>query len=112
MDLGGALVVMSSCGSGEVGHGTAEPVGLAWAALAAGARGVLVSQWVLDDAAALDLMTGIYRRLRTGADAPSALRAAQLEVARTRPHPYHWAPMTFIAPPRIVKPASSPRRAS
>ena len=100
MDLSGALVVMSSCGSGEVGHGTAEPVGLAWAALAAGARGVLVSQWVLDDAAALDLMTGIYRRLRKGAAAPSALRAAQLEVARTRPHPYHWAPMTFIAPPR------------
>ena len=111
MDLSGALVVMSSCGSGEVGHGTAEPVGLAWAALAAGARGVLVSQWVLDDAAALDLMTGIYRRLRKGAPAPSALRAAQLEVARTRPHPYHWAPMTFIAPPRpSARP--SPRRAS
>ena len=96
LDLDGALVTLSACDSG-VSSRTAEPVGLGWAFLAAGATGVLVSQWMVHDEAALVLMTQLYRRLAAGVPPAQALRAAQLYTAGRYPHPFHWAPFSFIA---------------
>lgn len=98
LDLGGALVVLSACESGQHGR-SAEPVGLGWAFLAAGAAGVVASQWVVDDETTTQLMTEFYAAL-TGGQAPAyALRTAQLAVAAERPHPFYWAPFSYVSPP-------------
>ena len=98
LDLAGALVVLSACESGQHGR-SAEPVGLGWAFLAAGASGVVVSQWMVHDDATHQLMGRFYRELISGADPAGALRTAQLETAAEHPHPFFWAPFSYLAAP-------------
>ncbi len=99
LDLRGALVTLSACESGRPGRGTAEPVGLAWSFLAAGASGVVVSQWVVDDKVTLELMTDMYQGLADGLTPAEALRSAQRRLAAHHPHPYYWAPFVYVAGP-------------
>ena len=99
LDLGGALVTLSACESGRPSVDTAEPVGLAWAFLAAGASGVIVSQWIVDDATATTLMSAMYTNLAAGLAPAEALRRAQLGTAAESPHPYRWAPFVYVASP-------------
>ncbi len=102
LDLDGALVTLSACESGM--HGRAlEPVGLGWSFLAAGASGVLVSQWPVHDDAALALMSALYEELATGASPARALQRAQLRIARQYAHPYFWAPFSYLASPRLAR---------
>ena len=101
IDLRGALVTLSACESGRTGAGTAEPIGLAWSFLAAGAAGVVVSQWLVDDATTLELMVEMYRHISNGASTPSALTMAQRRVAGRYPHPYYWAAFTYVSAPPI-----------
>jgi tetratricopeptide (TPR) repeat protein len=98
LDLTGATVVLTACESGRSGD-TAEPVGLAWGFLATGATAAVVSQWVLDDRASIELMATFYDRLTAGDDVEVALRAAQLAVREDRPHPYFWGPLVHVASP-------------
>lgn len=99
LDLGGALVTLSACESGRPSVDSAEPVGLAWAFLAAGASGVVVSQWLVDDDATARLMSAMYGCLAAGVAPASALQQAQLAVAASTPHPYRWAPFVYVASP-------------
>ena len=101
IDLRGALVTLSACESGRPGAGAAEPVGLAWSFLAAGAGGVVVSQWLVDDATTLELMVEMYTHIAAGESAPSALAKAQRCVASRHPHPYHWAAFTYVSAPPL-----------
>ncbi len=103
LDLSGTVVVLSACETGRQGGATAEPVGLAWAFLAAGARGVVVSHWLVDDDATADLMSEFHAHLASGNDPATALRRAQLAVASTRPHPYHWAAFSYVAAPAATR---------
>jgi CHAT domain-containing protein/tetratricopeptide (TPR) repeat protein len=94
LDLAGtALVVLSACETG-VGKATdGDGVhGLRRALVIAGARGLVMSLWQVDDRATRDLMTGFYRRLDSQG-ASAALRAVQLELAASEryKHPYYWA---------------------
>ena len=102
LELGGALVTLSACESGRPAEDTAEPVGLAWAFLAAGASGALVSQWIVQDDAAAELFGVCYARLAAGAGPSMALREAQLATAENHPHPYFWAPFSYVASPRTL----------
>jgi CHAT domain-containing protein len=99
LDLGGALVTLSACESGRPSVDSAEPVGLAWAFLAAGASGVVVSQWLVDDDATAGLMSAMYAGLAQGLPPAQALRQAQLGMAASSPHPYRWAPFVYVASP-------------
>jgi CHAT domain-containing protein len=99
LDLDGALVALSACESGRPADDTAEPVGLAWAFLAAGASGAVVSRWIVHDDAAADLFGAFYARLAAGASPSAALQQAQLVTAETHPHPYYWAPFSYVATP-------------
>ena len=81
----------------ETGAGQASrsegTVGLQRALLAAGARSVLASLWVADDASTASLMAAFWRHWLRDADRPTkaqALRRAQLAMSRTAP-PYYWA---------------------
>jgi CHAT domain-containing protein len=93
--LSADLVVLSACRTGlgqEIrGEGL---VGLTRGFLHAGARGVVVSLWDVDDLATAELMRRFYRgMLREGLPPAAALRAAQASL-RHEPgwkEPYFWA---------------------
>ena len=106
IDLAGALVVLSACESGQLGR-SAEPVGLSWAFLAAGAAGVVASRCVVDDASTAELMSRFHGELGDGKTPAAALRTAQLEVAAQQPHPYHWSSFGYVA-----RPGPTPRSAA
>ncbi|GAA3824008.1 CHAT domain-containing protein [Nocardioides panacisoli] len=99
LGLEGSVVVLSACGSGLSPDYLSEPVGLASACLAAGARGVVAALWPVDDAVTLELMTHFYRGIAEGATVSSALRQARRYVSERHPHPYYWAAFRYIAAP-------------
>lgn len=99
LDLHGSLVTLSACETGRQGGDAAEPVGLAWAFLAAGASGAVVSQWVAHDEATAALMSCFYGHLAMGRPPVHALREAQLTTAERWPHPFYWAPFSHVASP-------------
>ena len=90
-------MTLSACESGRHGTDNAEPVGLAWAFLAAGASAAIVSHWIVDDAVTTTLMSTLYAQLAAGASPAAALRRAQLDIAAEQEHPYHWAPFSFVS---------------
>ncbi|MBV9950546.1 MAG: CHAT domain-containing protein, partial [Acidimicrobiia bacterium] len=96
LDLRGSLVTLSACESGRTAHESAEPVGLAWAFLAAGAGGAIVSQWLVDDTVTAATMSDLYESLVEGTAPARALRAARSAAAERHEHPFHWAPFTYV----------------
>jgi len=100
------LVILSACNTGGPGgEGGGEALsGLARAFFFAGARGLLVTHWAVDDAAAALTVADTLRRQQGGATSAAALRGAQLlmldEAGRALPaafaHPYYWAPFVLI----------------
>ncbi len=99
-DLAGATVVLSACETG--GSGAREgfaALGLAQGFLAAGARHVMVSQWLVDDMATATMMGSLHRELAAGVEPAAALRRAQLLLMQDRPHPYYWAPFVAVGAP-------------
>jgi CHAT domain-containing protein len=97
LDLRGALVALSACesGRGRVYDGD-EVIGLARAFLVAGARTLLCSLWLVQDASTATLMAAWYAGLARGHGAAAALRQAQLAVREQFPHPYYWAPFFMV----------------
>lgn len=97
LQLRGAVVVLSACETGRafVGGGD-ELTGMTRAFLCAGASGLVVSQWRVDDAATGSLMADFYARLASGLGVASALAGAQARVAGggapvEHTHPFFWA---------------------
>ena len=95
--VGGALVVMNGChsGQGETLPGSG-PMGLTRAWIAAGARAVVATRWDVPDDTAQSLMVNFYRALRQsdGADPAFALRQGQVQALRyggTDAQPSRWA---------------------
>jgi CHAT domain-containing protein/tetratricopeptide (TPR) repeat protein len=95
--LGGELVVMNGChsGQGESLPGSG-PMGLTRAWIAAGARAVVATRWDVPDDAAQSLMVNFYRALRQpdGGSPARALREAQLQALRSGgpdAQPSRWA---------------------
>lgn len=95
LDIPADLVVLSACqtalGRDLRGEG---PMGLTHAFLSAGASGVVVSLWSVDDRATAVLMERFYRGLLVGGLPPAeALRQAQLALWRDRrwSAPFYWA---------------------
>ncbi len=96
LQLRQGIVVLSACETGVAVYSRGdEMIGLVRAFLVAGASRVVASLWPVDDAVTLQFMAAFYRSLRDG-NAPSiALRAAQLDVMATHPHPFYWAAFTL-----------------
>jgi tetratricopeptide (TPR) repeat protein len=99
-DLPGATVVLSACETGRTGDAEGQrAIGLAQGFLAAGARTVVVSQWLVNDTSTEELMIELHQNLAQGRDPVLALRESQLTVMRRRPHPYYWAPFVAVGAP-------------
>jgi len=100
------LVVLSGCntnsrGDGLQQHGVAG--GLTEAFLAAGAKTVVSSLWVIDDAAGSDFMGLFYQQISRGLTPAEALRRAKLTMRASSRyaynHPYFWAPFVITESP-------------
>lgn len=93
------LVTLSACdtalGKEMGGEGL---VGLTRAFQYAGARSILASLWSVSDQSTADLMKRFYTYLKEGKTKDQALRAAQMDLMRTRSasHPFHWAAFQLI----------------
>jgi CHAT domain-containing protein len=92
MRVGAELVTLSACetGLGKIAGGD-DVVGLTRGFLYAGASGIIASLWQVDDRATGELMTAFYAALASGVDKREALRRAQIQGLRARPHPFFWA---------------------
>jgi len=89
------LVTLSACETGLTRASAGDEIeGLCRGFFATGAKTILMSLWMVDDAATAQLMTNFYQNLQAELSATNALRIAQLQVKRERPHPFYWA--TFI----------------
>ncbi len=117
LKLDADLVILSACntgGPGGAGGGEALS-GLARAFFYAGARGLMVTHWAVDDAAAALTVADSLRRQQAGASSAAALRGAQLlqldEAGRRLPeafgHPFYWAPFALIGDGRRAAPVQS-----
>lgn len=95
LKLPAELVVLSACETGLGKDVTGEGLeGLTRGFMYAGARRVVVSLWNVNDKATAALMQRLYiGMLRNGKTPAEALRAAQIELMRTRQweSPYFWA---------------------
>ncbi len=96
------LVVLSACQT-ALGQGK-EPVagegmtGLTRAFMYAGARSVLGSLWVVEDASTSLLVQSFFRHLREGRSKAEALNLAKREL-RANPaysNPFYWAPFVLV----------------
>lgn len=90
------LLVLSACET-AVGDDQAS-MGLAGAAVQAGARSAIASLWQVRDESTAQLMTAFYRHYRNGSSKSEALRQAQLELIQNGDyrHPHHWAAFILI----------------
>jgi CHAT domain-containing protein len=95
LNLPAELVVLSACETGLGKDVKGEGLdGLTRAFMYAGARRLVVSLWNVNDKATASLMQHLYVGMLKGNKTPAAaLRAAQIELLRTRrwQSPYYWA---------------------
>jgi CHAT domain-containing protein len=95
LKLPAELVVLSACETGLGKDVKGEGIeGLTRGFMYAGARRVVVSLWNVNDKATAALMQRLYvEMLREGKTPAAALRAAQIQLLRTRQwqSPYYWA---------------------
>lgn len=91
------LLVLSACET-AVGDDEAS-MGLAGAAVQAGARSVIASLWPVNDTGTAQLMTNFYERYREGRSKSASLREAQLAMIAaggSNANPNIWAAFTLL----------------
>ena len=99
---GTELVTLSACESQSGKLERNEGMfALPWGFCFAGARACIASLWKVDDASTAKLMVGLYRRMFAGDTLQpcDALHGARVELMKTHPDPYHWAPFVFVGAP-------------
>jgi CHAT domain-containing protein len=102
-DLSADLLVLSACetarGDTNAGEGM---VGMAWAALVAGCRAVVASQWRVRSDATTQLMVDFHRSWLASSSGQrrtsEALRRASLAMMRRpgRSHPFYWGGFVVV----------------
>jgi CHAT domain-containing protein/tetratricopeptide (TPR) repeat protein len=97
LKLNCGLVTLSACETGmnAVAPGD-ELMGLARGFLSAGSSTVMMSLWTIDDEATAELMTRFYRELAVTKSPAAALRAAQTDLLKQKPHPFFWSPFILV----------------
>lgn len=88
----GALISVTSCESGLAEQMPGSDIeGWITAGLSAGAGGMVLTLWKIDDASALAYSGAFYGAWLAGSTPAEAAREARLATRRALPHPYHWA---------------------
>lgn len=97
LNLPAELVTLSGCGTGlNVVVGGDELMGLKRGLLYAGARGVLLTLWDVNDQSTADFMRLFYQKMGGNTHKAKALRDAMGEIRREYPHPFYWAPFVLV----------------
>ena len=90
-------MTLSGCGTGlNVVVGGDELLGLKRGLLYAGAQGVLLTLWDVNDQSTAEFMKLFYERLQRDPDKAQALQYAMAEIRREYPHPFYWAPFVLL----------------
>jgi CHAT domain-containing protein len=96
LKLNAELVVLSACNTGR-GKLTGDGVlGLSRALISAGVPSIIVSLWLVPDAATAELMAEFYRQLQLNPNKAQALRQAMLITIKMHPNPQDWGAFTLI----------------
>jgi CHAT domain-containing protein/tetratricopeptide (TPR) repeat protein len=96
LKLNAELVVLSACNTGR-GKLTGDGVlGLSRALISAGVPSIIVSLWLVPDAATAELMAEFYRQLQLNPNKAQALRQAMLMTMKIQPNPQAWGAFTLI----------------
>ncbi|WP_268742293.1 CHAT domain-containing protein [Crocosphaera watsonii] len=96
LDLQANLVVLSACETG-LGEITSDGiVGISRPFIAAGVPSVVMSLWLVPDAATSELMIDFHKNLQTGQNKAQALRQAMLSTMKTNPDPVNWAGFILV----------------
>jgi tetratricopeptide (TPR) repeat protein len=91
------LVTLSGCGTGlNVVVGGDELLGLTRGLLYAGAQGVLLTLWDVNDRSTAEFMRLFYERLKTRPNKAKAVQHATAEIRKSYPHPFYWAPFVLV----------------
>ncbi len=97
LPLAAELVTLSGCSTGLNGvEGGDELVGLVRGLFYAGAHGILVSLWDVQDRSTSEFMSLFYRQLQQHSNKAEAVRSAMLHLRETYAHPYFWAPFVVV----------------
>ena len=91
------LVTLSGCGTGlNVVVGGDELMGLKRGLLYAGAQGVLLTLWDVNDRSTAEFMRLFYSAMASKGNKAQALQYAAGEIRRAYPHPFYWAPFMLV----------------
>jgi CHAT domain-containing protein len=97
LNLPAELVTLSGCGTGlNVVVGGDELLGLKRGLLYAGAEGVLLTLWDVNDQSTAEFMKLFYTRMKTSRNKAEALQSAMREIREAYPHPFYWAPFVLV----------------
>jgi CHAT domain-containing protein/tetratricopeptide (TPR) repeat protein len=97
LNLPAELITLSGCGTGlDMVVGGDELIGLKRGLLYAGARGLLLTLWDVQDESAAEFMKLFYRRLKQDPNKARAVQYAMTEIRREYPHPFYWAPFELV----------------
>jgi CHAT domain-containing protein len=104
LKLNADWVVLSACNTIAGGKPDAEALsGLARAFFYAGARGLLVSHWSVDSAAAVRLTTSMFNMMRSdpGLDRTESIQRAMIAFMQDRSNPWYaypayWGPFSLV----------------
>jgi CHAT domain-containing protein len=97
LDLPAELVTLSGCGTGlNVVVGGDELLGLTRGLLYAGAQGVLLTLWDVNDQSTAEFMKLFYESLQSHKNKAEAVQEAMTEIRRRYAHPYFWAPFVLV----------------
>jgi len=90
-------VTLSGCGTGlNVVVGGDELLGLVRGLLYAGAQGVLVTLWDVNDQSTAEFMKLFYEHLKTNPNKAQAVQYATAELRKKYAHPFYWAPFVLV----------------
>jgi len=97
LNLPAELVTLSGCGTGlNVVVGGDELLGLNRGLLYAGAQGVLLTLWDVNDQSTAEFMQAFYTELQANSNKAAAVRRAMAEIRREYGHPFYWAPFILV----------------
>jgi CHAT domain-containing protein/TolA-binding protein len=97
LNLPAELVTLSGCGTGlNVVVGGDELLGLVRGLLYAGAQGVLVTLWDVNDRSTAEFMKLFYEHLKTNPNKAQAVQHATAEIRKKYAHPFYWAPFVLV----------------
>jgi tetratricopeptide (TPR) repeat protein len=109
MTLDAELLTLAACRTARGPVAGSEGVqGLAYAALEAGTRSVLASEWSVGDESSAAFMDRFYAALADSLDVGQALARAKREAAAAGLPPRDWAAFTLIGDPFVRLPLRPP----